>query len=132
VKKQQPIENAPLLYIVQPNLGPKTCYMQKSFRWQSDKKRRNVKGTETSFPSPTFASFREMELEDQLHFLANLPEYLRPVKCKLTSKQRSYEGFVVQYEKEKVVFQTLPHGRKITLPVTQVVSISLIGLPPND
>ncbi|GMB08940.1 spore coat protein CotO [Thermolongibacillus altinsuensis] len=129
MKKQQPIENAPLLYIVQPNLGPKTCYMQKSFRWQSDKKRRNVKGAETSFPSPTFASFREMELEEQLHFLANLPEYLRPVKCKLTTKQRSYEGFVDQYESRKVVFQAIQKGRKITIPVEQVISVSLIGLP---
>ncbi len=33
------VENAPLLYIVQPNLGPKTCYMQQTFRTKKKSRR---------------------------------------------------------------------------------------------
>ncbi len=112
------VENAPLLYIVQPNLGPKTCYMQQMFRTKKEK---------PSYPPPSFANFRDMDTIERIEFLATLPNELRPVTCELKTKNRTYEGIIQKCDSKKVFFTFSGEEKTITIPLEHIVSVSLIG-----
>jgi|GEM_PF-722929 len=135
MKKNETVLNVPLLYIVQPRLEPTVSHMQMSYRENTQKGEVKLKATpgfdkeiERRTVRNEFKQFQEMELDEQLRFLANLPNRLAHLKCKLVTKNGEYEGILRGYDRDVVLFLDIANDKQLEISVQQIVSITLIGL----
>jgi hypothetical protein len=128
MKRRDMVENEPLLYIVQPKLERVVSYMQKTFK--SKKAVEKKMGHENEWGHEEIVQeqekqFQQMSLEEQLSFLANLPEHFSNIKCKLVSTDGEREGIIRKYDKTEIIMDTA--FGEVVIPRKEVVSLTLIG-----
>lgn len=121
------ISNEPLMYITQPKSEKPQSYMQSEFtsaqmQVQQHKKQENKPKDDTAM-----TSFNHLSLEEKINYLVNIPSGLFQMKCKFTTKEKTYYGTVLKRDKETV--DIIHSGRqKVTINIQDFEAINLIGL----
>lgn len=115
--------NEPLLYVTQPELERPESKMQSEYLSGEDKKepitREEKNKTETSF--------KNLSIEEKINYLTDLPEDLFQMRCKFTTKKKTYFGSITAHDEAWI--QITHSGRqKVTVPIDELEQIQLIGL----
>jgi hypothetical protein len=134
MKRNDIVENEPLLYIVQPKLERTVAYMQRTFKSkaaveQQTKQKSEWKSGEIvqeNLKPQQEKQFQQMSLEEKLSFLASLPAPLSHMKCKLVSIDGEKEGIIHKYDGKEITIDTV--SGTFVIPRKEVVSVTLIGL----
>jgi hypothetical protein len=128
MKRRDMVENEPLLYIVQPKRERVVSHMQKTFKSKKAVEKKTEHENEwghEEIVQQQEKQFQQMSLEEQLSFLANLPEHLSNIKCKLVSTDGEREGIIHKYDKTEIIMDTA--FGEVVIPRKEVVSLTLIG-----
>jgi len=72
-------------------------------------------------------SFREMDIEERLDYLAYFPKKLPPVPCLFQTKTKEIRGTLMEKTEEQVVIK-LFDKTEIALPINDLIAIRMIGL----
>ncbi|MEH7177466.1 CotO family spore coat protein [Neobacillus vireti] len=71
--------------------------------------------------------FKEMNLIERLEYLANFPKALPPVPCVFYTEEKSYQGYLVEYNEQEITIR-IPNQTTETIPVKNIKDIILIGI----
>jgi hypothetical protein len=135
--------NAPLLYIVQPNIKQTTPPMQYVFR-SNAKEKQQVEGKE----EPTFSiisslkevesqkeepkkpnkMFQEMTIEEKASFLVQFPKHMSQPICDVMTKEKTYRGTIIEVNPEKLSIIMPPQKEPVSVPLQAITQISIIKI----
>ncbi|MDQ0245281.1 hypothetical protein J2S09_002857 [Bacillus fengqiuensis] len=146
--------NAPLMYIVQPNIKKTKNSMQHFFSSSfQESQQEDGEAKETSKQSepkeePTFSlisplkeeetkreepkkmnkMFQEMTIEEKASFLVQFPKHMSQPVCEVTTKEKIYRGTITEVGREELSFIIPPHKDPISIPLQAVTQISIIKI----
>lgn len=116
-------QNEPLLYVDQPTLQPPKSNMQSEFKSERTSSQAETINKDESLD----ISFQHLSIEDQITYLNNVPHDLFQMKCKFTTKHKTYFGKMV--EKDKETIEIVHSGsQKVKVNIDELEEIQLIGL----
>lgn len=136
MKKHKNIENTPLLYIVQPKLNTVTTNMQQAIFITSQKERKKDKEEKVeqilevdnaSRKKRKLKQFQEMNVEEQVTFLLNIPSKLQSIRCVIATKETKYYGTIVDYQNEVVSIEQ-PDLQLLKLKMKDIEKITIVDV----
>lgn len=115
--------NEPLLYVEQPELQRPKIKMQSEFISEE----KDVQENETEQGDLAQTSFKNLSIEEKIQYLTEMPEDLFQMKCKFSTKDKTYFGRITESDTEMV--EIIHSGRqRVTVNISELEQIQLIGL----
>jgi hypothetical protein len=71
--------------------------------------------------------FKEMNMEERLDYLINYPKVLPPAPCVFVTEEKSYQGFLIEYDGQEATIRFHDQSTK-TIPVQALNNVFLIGI----
>jgi hypothetical protein len=69
----------------------------------------------------------EMNIEEKIVHLLNLPNNMPKILCDFTTEQESYKGIVVGFEDGVIALRTFPKSEVINIKVHQLKTVNVLG-----
>ncbi|MBA4536415.1 hypothetical protein H1Z61_04465 [Bacillus aquiflavi] len=105
----------------------RTLPVEEEIRVDQLENEEEVISTNKTSPFQRVKSFKEMGLEERVQYLANFPKQLPSVPCLFKTKERTYKGFLVQYDDKKTVTIKLYDKTEATIAVSELLEVKMIG-----
>ncbi|SDN15091.1 CotO family spore coat protein [Bacillus sp. OK048] len=71
--------------------------------------------------------FKEMKLIERLEYLANFPKALPSVPCVFITKEKNYQGYLVEYNDQDITIR-IPNQETETIQIKDLTNIMMIGI----
>ncbi|MEH7255561.1 CotO family spore coat protein [Neobacillus niacini] len=71
--------------------------------------------------------FKEMNLIERLEYLANFPRALPSVPCVFITKEKNYQGYLVEYNDQDITIR-IPNQETETIQLKDLTNIMMIGI----
>ena len=153
MKKNQLMKRRPLLYIKQPEFDVAHSSMQKSYvqpkqkkeeqmplenslssteknetdqREPGDENSKDQKTKENSNKKSTL--FNDMNIEEKLHLLLDIPKHLQNVKCEVRTNKQTFKGYITDVKNGVVTMKGINSTNSATIDFEKIVSIRMLGL----
>jgi hypothetical protein len=145
--------NAPLMYIVQPDIKETKHSMQYFFSSSAAEtpgetsEADEEKQTPQPKEEPTFSlispikeekkkeeakkankMFQEMTIEEKAAFLAQFPKHMSQPVCEVKTKEKTSRGTITDVTKDELSLIIPPHKDPVSIPLQAVVEISIIKI----
>lgn len=72
-------------------------------------------------------SFKEMDINERLEYLLNFPKVLPPVPCVFYAAEKSYQGYLVEYQDDLVTIKFHDQTTE-TIPIHELKDVIMIGI----
>ncbi|MFC3884426.1 CotO family spore coat protein [Bacillus songklensis] len=146
--------NAPLMYIVQPDIKQSTRPMQSFFSSNAKKDQQEEVPGETvskkpeTKEEPNFSiissvkeeefekeepkkphkMFQEMSIKEKASFLVQFPKHMSQPICDVMTKEKTYRGTIIEVNPEKLSIITPPQKEPVSVPLQAVTQIAIIKI----
>ncbi|MYL59407.1 hypothetical protein GLW20_18005 [Virgibacillus halodenitrificans] len=83
--------------------------------------------SETDQPVKEKTKFKDMSIEEKIHYLVNSPVHAPDLRCEVKTEKRNYRGVIKDSKDEVVIMRVGKRTNDTEIPINDILAIRMIG-----